>query len=123
MLKTTKSELLSRLESSCIDISNDLGREKNTVYILDGMSLLQGIKETLFHTFEDLARRVLRCIKSLLMKGHGVKTVALVFDGYDQDSSIKQAKCQRHDDVQQATHLIKGKREVPNFRIFMKSLN
>ena len=91
-------------------ISNNFSGNMNAAYVLDGKALLHRIKETLFHPFEDLT-----CQKPPFMKNHGVKTVALVFDKYDQDSSIKQEKNRRHGDVRQATR-------VPNFRRVVKIL-
>ena len=59
MRKTTKADLAKKLESNCEEL-NVLPPERpnSTAYIIDGMAFVQGLKESQFITFNDLANVV-----------------------------------------------------------------
>ena len=92
MQKTTKADLSMKVEGNCKDVYTMLPCEDDTVYLIDGMAFLQAVKEEYFHTFDDLARYVLKNIKSVLQANLGVVTVALVFDRYYNMKSIKHSE-------------------------------
>lgn len=76
--KTTKSDLAKKLEAPVDCITGQLLGSMTTAYILDGMSLIQGIKDTLFGTFLDLAGVVLKCTMSPFDRNQGVESEAIV---------------------------------------------
>ena len=118
MRKTVKSDLAMKLEATCREVVG-LDSGHRTAYIIDGMALLQGMKESLFSTFNDLGHRVMLYVKSLLDGNLSIESVTIVFDRYDNIQSIKHAgRCARSEGSL-ASYAIKGSRVVPNYRKFM----
>ena len=61
MRKTNKADLAKKIES-VVDELNFLSDTVPTAHIIDAMAFLQGLNESRFGTFEDLANLVLsRC--------------------------------------------------------------
>lgn len=118
--KTTKADLAKKLEASCDEIHN-LQEGQQTAYIIDGMSMLQGLKETSFNTFDDLGNVVTKKLQHLFEGRLSVQAVVVVFDRYDNPHSIKIHERERRGDDQRASHIISGNRVVPNYRRFMRS--
>jgi hypothetical protein len=120
MRKTTKSDLAKKLEAPVDCITGQLTGGMTTAYILDGMSLIQGIKDTMFVTFLDLADVLLKFMMNPFDRNQGVESVAIVFDRYDHKLSVKAAERHRRGETQQAGYAIQGNRQVPNYRHFLK---
>jgi len=124
MRKTVKADLAKKIEENCAEVHDlsQIDNHNDTAYIIDGMAILQSLKETLFNTYDDLAKQVLLRIKFILSSQLGVAVVVLVFDRYDKHNSIKQFERTRTGGSSGSpqTHAITGKRTVPNYRSFMK---
>lgn len=120
MRKTSKAELAKKLEASC-DQVHTLPAGRSTAYIIDGMALLQSQKETLFSTFDDLGMLLKRYLKRLFASDLAIVAIVFVFDRYDNPNSVKQMERERRGDEQRASHIIKGNRQVPNYRKFMRT--
>ena len=59
-------------------------------------------------------------VKRVFKSELGVKTVALIFDRYDVQNSLKASERQRRGQLKNITHSITGNRDVPHYRNFMK---
>ena len=120
MRKTAKSDLTKKLEERVHSITGQLTGSLSTAYIIDGMALIQGIPDTVFLTFRDLAGVVFKLLMNSFSQNQGVDSVAIVFDRYDQALSLKAAERRRRGETQQAGFAIQGNRQVPNYREFLK---
>ena len=126
MRKTVKSDLAKCLESNCEEVhqlpTTD-STSNSTLYIIDGMAMLQSLNESQFQTFNDLGkvviRKLLKIINDLTLS---VSDVAIVFDRYDKDDSIKAMERSRKGGGEiLSSHVISGARTVPNYKQFLKS--
>ena len=85
MRKVTKSELASKLEE-CVPMETALEMAVHmpslpTAYIVDGMSLVQGVNEAHFQSFDDLGQIILKkLIRILKNPDMDVDVEMLVFD-------------------------------------------
>lgn len=126
MRKVTKSDLATKLEE-CVEKETVLEKAAHTptAYIIDGMSLVQGVNEAHFETFDDLGQIILKRLNRVLNNPDlDVKVVTMVFDRYDVDASlnIKGIERQRRGEIRQgASHKVIGNRKVPNYKLFLKS--
>ncbi len=120
MRKCSKSDLAKKLEATCDEVPC-LTTGPSTAYVVDGMALLQNLKDTQFTTFDDLGHCVLRRLKVILDGSLSVGAIAIAFDRYDIPNSIKQLERQRRGEESGATFDIKGGRTVPNYRKFLKN--
>jgi hypothetical protein len=120
MRKTVKSDLAKKLEASCEEV-HSLSSGVTTAYVIDGMALLQCLKESQFTTFDELGSQVMQYIASLLKGDLGVVAVTIVFDRYDNQLSIKHIERQRRGSETGSTYVINGSRTVPNYRTFMNN--
>lgn len=50
---SVKSDLAKKLEATCQEVA-ELNGGSRTAYVIDGMALLQGMKQSMFSTFNDL---------------------------------------------------------------------
>ena len=126
MRKTVKSDLAKCLESNCEELhqlpTTD-STSNSTLYIIDGMAMVQSLNESQFQTFNDLGevviRKLLKIINDLTLS---VSDVAIVFDRYDKDDSIKAMERSRRGGGEiLSSHVISGARTVPNYIQFLKS--
>ena len=96
-----------------------------TAYIIDVMSIIQGVNESQFRTFDDLGEVLFKKLINIFMNSElDIETMVLVYDRYDLESSIKGQERQRRGDwitPDAPSHIIIGNREVPNYRHFLKS--
>lgn len=92
-----------------------------TAYVIDGMALLQSLNDTLFTTFDDIGYQVLKHMKVILNGNLSIQAIALGFDRYDNQHSIKQMERIRRGDEIGATYIIKGSRSAPSYRRFMRN--
>ena len=90
MRKAFKSDLAKKIEASCEEV-HSLATGTTAAYISDGMALLQDI---VFTTFDDLESGVMQYIESFLEGNLGVMAIAVGFDRYDHQQSIKQIQRQ-----------------------------
>ena len=126
MRKTVKSDLAKYLESNCehvYQLPPTDSTSNSTLYIIDGMAMVQSLNESQFQAFNDLGevviRKLLKIINDLTLS---VSDVAIVFDRYDKDNSIKAMKCSRRGGGEiLSSHVISGARTVPNYKQFFKS--
>ena len=118
MRKAVKSDLAKRLEENCT-VLQTLPPAVNTAYIIDGMALLQSLRETSFTSFDDLGNQVLQNVKSLFGNGLGISCISIIFDRYDNAQSIKQSERLRRWAEIGPSYVIKGSRTVPNYRKFL----
>ena len=109
MRKTVQSDLAKKLEKTCT-VLHRLPPAVTTAYIIDGMSLLQSLRETSFTSFNDLAHQVLQLVKSLLMNDLAISYITLVFDRYDNPQSIKQSEHLWRGTETDPSYVIKGSR-------------
>ena len=126
MRKTVKSDLAKCLESNCEEVhqlSPPDCTSSNTLYVIDGMAMVQSLNESQFQTFNDLGELVLRKIMKILNDSAlGVSDVAVVFDRYDKEDSIKAMERNRRGGGEiLSSHIISGTRTVPNYKQFLKS--
>lgn len=122
MRKCVKADLASKLESTTEEILELPPFDGQGIYIYDGMALLQGIHETQFNTFRDIAQLILRKIVALLNNSWNIKSVVLVFDRYDVPHSVKYQERQRRGGTSAvASHVIAPDRVVPHYRNFLKN--
>lgn len=126
MRKTVKSDLAKCLESNCAEVrqlASPDGNLFNTVYIIDGMAMVQSLDDTKFKTFDDLGDIILgRLLRILNDDTLCVSDVALVFDRYDKENSIKSMERKRRGGGEiVSSHIISGNRAVPNYKQFLKS--
>lgn len=116
MRKTTKSDLISKLEPwgqiTTTRIVNS--------FLIDGMVLLQEMNEKTFNTFNELASIFLRNIFASSRK-HGALRVTIVFDNYNNPNSTKSAERYRRGDCKEThTYDVSGHRKVVKFRTFLQ---
>ena len=126
MRKTVKSDLAKCLESNCEEVhqlSPPDSTSSTTLYVIDGMAMVQSLNESQFQTFNDLGELVLRKIMKILNDSAlGVSDVAVVFDRYDKEDSIKAMERNRRGGGEiLSSHIISGTRTVPNYKQFLKS--
>ena len=126
MRKTVKSDLAKCLESNCKEVhqlSPPDSTSSTTLYVIDGMAMVQSLNESQFQTFNDLEELVLRKIMKILNDSAlGVSDVAVVFDRYDKEDSIKAMERNRRGGGEiLSSHIISGTRTVPNYKQFLKS--
>ena len=126
MRKTNKADLAHRLESSCPEVLAELPQipvSTSSSYIIDGMAVLQSLNENQFRTFKELAEVVQKRTVRLL-RNHSLqfRCVTIVFDRYDNGSSIKTTERERRGSSgsQLPTYQIHGSRQVPNYRKFLR---
>ena len=125
MRKCTKSDLAKKLESKSglqeMTQLPNLGLHQKSVYIIDAMAVIQGLNESTFQTFTDLAEILWQRILFILCGE--VSCVVLVFDRYDNQWSIKQAERERRGASQEtaSSYKVSGTRNVPSYRKFMRS--
>ena len=85
------------------------------------MAFLQSLNENQFRTFNDLAEVVQNGIVRLLRNPSlNLSSVTIVFDRYDNPSSIKSAERERRGSHSEQAYQISGNRQVPNYRRFLK---
>ena len=78
MRKCVKADLASKLESTTevvLDLPPLVGK---SIYIYDGMALIQGIHEAQFNTFRDIAQLILSKVVALLNGPWNNQSVVLV---------------------------------------------
>ena len=126
MRKTVKSDLAKCLESNCKEVhqlSPPDSASSTTLYIIDGMAMVQSLNESQFQTFNDLGELVLRKIMKIFNDSAlGVSDVAVVFDRYDKEDSIKAMERNRRGGGEiLSSHIVSGTRTVPNYKQFLKS--
>ena len=84
MRKTVKSDLVKCLESNCEEVHqlSPIDSTSNiTIYIIDGMAMVQSLNESQRQTFNDFGEMVLRqIIKIFNDLPLGVSDVAIVFE-------------------------------------------
>ena len=126
MRKTVKSDLAKSLESNCEEVRqlSSLGSGSSnyvTVYIIDGMEMVQSLNDTQFQTFNNLGEVVLRKLMKVLNDDTlGVSDVAVVFDRYDKENSIKSMeRSHRGGGEIVSSHIISGNHVVPNYKQFL----
>ena len=121
MRKTTKADLAKKLEAVTEEIQQLPNVAEPSAYIIDGMALLQSLNDSGFQTFNDLAECVWKKITTLMGK-ECINCVAIVFDRYDHQNSIKDLERQRRGIIQtgRSTHVITGKSNVPNYRKYLR---
>ena len=124
--KTVKSDLAKCLESNCEEVhqlSPPDSTSSTTLYVIDGMAMVQSLNESQFQTFNDLGELVLRKIMKILNDSAlGVFDVVVVFDRYDKEDSIKAMERNRRGGGEiLSSHIISGTRTVPNYKQFLKS--
>jgi len=126
MRKCAKSELAKKLEACCeevLELPLNIQTTRNTAYIFDGMATLQALNDSCFKTFNDLAEII---VKRLIRKlqNSDVDVVALVFDRYDVDLSIKTGERQHRgaNPESASTYQIIQNRPMPNYRQFLKGV-
>ena len=85
--------------------------------------MVQSLNESQFQIFNDLGELVLRKIMKILNDSAlGVSDVAVVFDRYDKEDSIKAMERNRRGGGEiLSSHIISGTRTVPNYKQFLKS--
>jgi len=124
MRKTNKADLAQKLESNCADVVASLPQAPDatsSAYIIDGMAVIQSLNENHFRTFNDLAEVVQKRIVGLLRnRSLSLSSVTIVFDRYDNPSSIKSAERERRGSHSEQAYQISGNRQVPNYRKFLK---
>ncbi|KAG1697215.1 hypothetical protein GQR58_006054 [Nymphon striatum] len=113
--KTTKAVLTKKLEESCTNVITELPEILpicSSVYIIDGMAMIQSLNESHFKTFNDLAeivqKRILRILRNPSM---AINQVSVIFDRYDHPNSIKTNERTRRGAANActvATHEIQG---------------
>ena len=118
MRKTVKSDLAKCLESNCEEVhqlSPPDSTSSTTLYVIDGMPMVQSLHESQFQTFNDLGELVLRKIMKILNDSAlGVSDVAVVFDRYDKEDSIKAMERNRRGGGEiLSSHIISGTCTVP----------
>ena len=87
------------------------------------MAMMQSLNESQFQTFNDLGevviRKLLKIINDLALS---VSDVAIVFDKYDKDDSIKAMEHSRRGGGEiLSSHVISGACTVPNYQQCLKS--
>ena len=121
MRKTVKSDLAKCLESNCEEVhqlpTTD-STSNSTLYIFDGMAMVQSLNESQFQTYNDLGevviRKLLKIINDLTLS---VSDVATVFDKYDKDDSIRAMERSRRGFGEILSgHVISRARTVPNYK-------
>jgi hypothetical protein len=116
MRKTTKAELTKKLEGNCAEVITELSKMSSclttcsSVYIIDGMAMVQSLNENHFKTFNDLAEIVQKRIVRLLRNSSlDISQVTIIFDRYDHVFSIKSDERSRRGATNSvATHDIQG---------------
>ena len=92
-----------------------------TSYVVDGMYIVQSMKESSFHIFGDYAKIFQISLLHLLRENTSIKTLCVVFDRYDNHHSIKTSGRERRErDDALATHSILAECKAPNYRTFLK---
>ena len=66
MRKNTKSDLAKKMETNVDEIYEIEDSDKNKAYVFDGMSMLQGMSDKYFKTFDDLGNQVKEKCNNLL---------------------------------------------------------
>ena len=125
MRKTNNADLAKKLESNCPDVLTELPQiptSTSSAYIIDGMAMVQSLNENHFRTFKDLAEVVQkRTVRLLSNPSLELSCVTIVFDRYDNGSSIKTTERERRgSSALLPTYQIQGSRQVPNYRKFLK---
>lgn len=129
MRKTAKADLTKKLEANCADVLAELPQisaihePTSSAYIIDGMAMIQSLDENHFTTFQDLAtivqKRLLRLFRNPSLD---ISSITVIFDRYDVKTSIKSSERQRRGANNMVlTYQIQGRRQVPNYRQFLKS--
>ncbi|EDO42601.1 predicted protein [Nematostella vectensis] len=90
-LKTTKSALLVEMEEVCPAEERLPQGEEPSVFIHDGMAVIQMLKSEGSRTFESLAETLFKFVSSPLRQD-GFTKVDIVFDRYDLPKSIKEVE-------------------------------
>ena len=126
MRKLVKSDLAKSLEPNCEEVrqlSSLRSGSSNSVYIIDGIAMVQSLNDTQFQTFNDLGEVVLRKLMKVLNDDTlGVSDVAVVFDRYDKENSIKSMERSRRGGGEiVSSHIISGNRVVPNYKQSLRS--
>jgi len=103
-----------------LELPLNIQTTRNTVFIFDGMATLQALNDSCFKTFNDLAEIIVKRL-SRKLQNSDVDVVALVFDRYDVDLSIKtgERQCRGTNPESASTYQIIGNRPVPNYRQFL----
>ena len=117
MRQTVKCDLAKCLESNCEDVHQHPTTDStsnSTLYVIDGMAMVQSLNESQFQTFSDLGevviRKLLKIINDLTLS---VSDVAIVFDRYDKNDSIKAIEHSRKGGGEiLSSHVISGARTV-----------
>ena len=127
MRTTNKADLVKKLESNCPDVLTELPQiptSTSSAYIIDGMAMVQSLNKNHFRTFEDLAEVVQkRTVRLLSNPSLELSCVIIVFDRYDNGSSIKATERERRgSSALLPTYQIQGSRQVPNCRKFLKGV-
>ena len=93
MRKTNKADFAKKLESNCPDVLTKLPQiptSTSPAYIIDGMAMVQSLNENHFRTIKILAEVVQkRTVRLLNNPSLELSYVTIVFDRYDNGSSIK----------------------------------
>ena len=125
MRKTNKAQLAKKLESTSSEIyelPNHQDSTGKTAYIIDGMAMLQSLNDSLFNTFDDLGKLILKRLKHIFHNiDQNICVITVVFDRYDNEMSIKNMERQRRGGSGSVAYQVSGKRNVPNYRLFLKS--
>ena len=119
MRDTAKSKLGAILENHGDKITElPKGDPKSTVYIRDGMAVLQSMKPSTTDTFDKHASSYMSTMLKGFEKAH---TVIDVFDRYDNEKSVKfQERAQRAAAAgSYKTYSVSGGRTMPNYKDFM----
>ena len=99
MRKTNKAEFAKKLESHCPDVLTQLPEmptSTSSSYIIDGMAMIHSVNENHFATFNDLAEVIQRrAVRLLETPALALSYVTIVFDRYDNGSSIKATERER----------------------------
>lgn len=125
MRKTNKADLAEKLESNCLEVLVSLPHVPETMssaYVIDGMAMVQSLNENHFRTFDELAevvqKRIVRLLRNPALE---LSSVTVVFDRYDNVSSIKAAERERRNTSSEVpVYQIQGNRKVPNYRKFLQ---
>ena len=123
--KSNKADLAKKLESNCPDVLTELQHiltSNSSAYIIDGMAMVQSLNENHFRTFKDFAEVVQkRTVRFLSNPSLELSCVTIVFDRYDNGSSIKTTERERRrSSALLPTYQIQGSRQVHNYRRFLK---
>ena len=123
MRKYVKADLASKLESTTEVVLDLPPLDGKSIYIYDGMALIQGIHEAKFNTFRDIAQLILCKVVALLNGPWNIQSVIHEFDRYYVCQSVKQERQHRSGTcrVASASHVIALDRVVLHYRNFLKN--